>query len=169
MRGPFDTVARFPSKVNKISFSAQQVTKEMQGIEVYCMMVWQVYREGDGPFKALKSLGNDLKSGTPSTANDNLIRIASAIVRNQIANATIDQVLTDRAFMRDAIRKEMGKLVQGWGVWLETVEITDVKIMSGSLFRNLQTEFRETNRKDAEVIKMKADTAINYERKQKEL
>jgi hypothetical protein len=29
MRGPFDTVARFPSKVNKISFSAQQVTKEM--------------------------------------------------------------------------------------------------------------------------------------------
>jgi len=133
------------------------------------MMVWQVYREGDGPFKALKSLGKDLQSGNPYTANDNLIRIASAIVRNQIANATIDQVLTDRAFMRDAIRKEMGKLVQGWGVWLETVEITDVKILSSSLFRNLQTEFRETNRKDAEIIKMEADTAINYERKQKEL
>jgi len=71
--------------------------------------------------------------------------------------------------MRDAIRKEMGKLVQGWGVWLETVEITDVKILSGSLFRNLQTEFRETNHKEAEIIKMEADTAINYERKQKEL
>jgi len=98
-----------------------------------------------------------------------LIRIASAIVRNQIANATIDQVLTDRAFMRDAIRKEMGNLVKGWGVWLETVEITDVKILSGSLFRNLQTEFRETNRKEAEVIKMEADTEINYERRQKDL
>lgn len=90
-------------------------------------------------------------------------------MRNQIANATIEQVLTDRAFMRDAIRNEMGKLVEGWGVWLETVEITDVKILSGSLFRNLQTEFRETNRKEATVTKLEADTAINHERKLKEL
>lgn len=63
----------------------------------------------------------------------------------------------------------MGSMVKGWGVWLETVEITDVKILSGSLFRNLQTEFRETNRKEASVTKLEADTAINYERKLKEL
>jgi hypothetical protein len=31
----------------------------------------------------------------------------------------------------------MQVVVKGWGVWLETVEITDVQVMSGSLFKDL--------------------------------
>jgi hypothetical protein len=45
--------------------------------------------------------------------------------------------------LRKAVRTEIGKVVNGWGVWLETVEITDVKISSGSLFKNMQGTFRE--------------------------
>lgn len=44
--------------------------------------------------------------------------------------------------LRDAIRKEMQEVVRGWGVWLETVEITDVLISSSSLFKDMQTGFR---------------------------
>ena len=39
-------------------------------------------------------------------------------------------MLTNRKLLRDAIRKDMFEVVKGWGVWLETVEITDVKISS---------------------------------------
>lgn len=47
---------------------------------------------------------------------------------------SIDEILKNRARMRDAIKSEMQELLSGWGVWLETCEILDVKIVSASLF-----------------------------------
>ncbi len=62
-------MACFPSKVNKVNFHTEQVTKEMQGIKVSGMLVWSIYREGDGPMKAFKNLGDDLSKENPTTAN----------------------------------------------------------------------------------------------------
>jgi len=87
--------------------------------------------------KAYKNLGSDLASDDPLTANNLLTSMASAIVRNCIANSTIDQIIKNRQQLREAINKEMTEVVQGWGVWLETIEITDVKILSGSLFKDM--------------------------------
>ena len=45
----------------------------------------------------------------------------------QISKSTnITEVIANRETMRNKIREEMQGVVQGWGVWLETVEITDV-------------------------------------------
>jgi len=66
---PGDTVAIFPSKVNKVNFSTQQVTKEMSGLEVSAMICWVVNRQGDGPMKAYVSLGKELEQNEPTTAN----------------------------------------------------------------------------------------------------
>ena len=60
--------------------------------------------------------------------------MAISIVRNQIANLTIDEILKNRKMMRDSIKSEMQELLSGWGIWLETCEIMDVKIISTSLF-----------------------------------
>ncbi len=54
----------------------------------------------------------------------------------------------------------MTKVVKGWGVWLETVEITDVTIMSVSLFKDLQANFRESKKRDAEVYSMKIESEL---------
>jgi len=32
--------------------------------------------------------------------------------------------------------------LKGWGIWLESVEITEVRISSKTLFEELQAEFR---------------------------
>jgi len=48
-------------------------------------------------------------------------------------------------------------------MWLETCEIQDVKISSGSLFRNLQTEFREKSRQEAEKISAETEQTIKQE------
>ena len=63
-------------------------------------------------------------------------------------------MLTNRKLLRDAIRSEMFEVVKGWGVWLETVEITGVTISSQSLFKDMQTNYREAVRKEAELFKM---------------
>lgn len=64
-------------------------------------------------------------------------------------------ILRERDELRSRIRKELGEVVQGWGVWLETVEVTDVKITSGSLFKDLQAPYRENIKQVAEVFRMK--------------
>ena len=155
-----DKVVRFPSKISKVNFSAQQVTKEVQGVEINGALIWSVFREKDGPLKAFRYLGEDLKNEVPVSANAHLVEISNAIVRHRIANSTIDEILRNRDVVRNEIRNEMNKLVNGWGVWLESVEITDVKILSGTLFSNLQTPFREEQRIKAELIRMNTESFI---------
>ena len=53
----------------------------------------------------------------------------------------------------------------GWGVWLETVEITDVKICSSKLFKDLQCKFREDQNYQATIQKNEVDHEIQLERK----
>jgi regulator of protease activity HflC (stomatin/prohibitin superfamily) len=109
----------------------------MCGLEVSAMICWTINKTDDGPMRAYINLGKDLENDTPYTANQLLISMASAIVRNRIANSPMDEILRNRHALRDAIREEMSATTTGWGVWLETVEITDVKILSGTLFSNL--------------------------------
>ena len=152
---PFDQVAHFPARTQKVAFKSEQVTKEMQGIAIEGMLVWSINRVGEGPLNAYKNLGNDLSSDCPHSANEALTSMASAIVRSCIANSTIEEMLTNRKLLRDAIRSEMFEVVKGWGVWLETVEITGVTISSQSLFKDMQTNYRESVRQEAETFKMK--------------
>lgn len=164
-RGIFDQVGIFPSKVNKVNFSTQQVTKEMSGLEVSIMIVWSIYREEDGPMRAFKYLGKDLCKDEPKTANSTLVSMSSAIVRNIIANSTIDSVIKNRSALRDAIRAEIVDVAKGWGVWLETIEITDVKILSSNLFRDMQAKYREQNRKNAKIQTLTNQQEIDDERR----
>ena len=63
--------------------------------------------------------------------------------------------------MRDEIKDEMQEILSGWGIWLETCEIQDVRITSASLFQNLQIEFKEKHRMDAEKISADTQNTIN--------
>ena len=82
---PGDTAITFPGKLREVRFTAEQVTQEMQGVEVTCMMVWSINREGDGPFKCFKSFGEDLKLRS-AMANEKIINVSKSIIRDRIAN-----------------------------------------------------------------------------------
>jgi hypothetical protein len=155
---PFDSIAVFPSKLTKVEVQTQQITKEMQGVQVNSMLEWTVDREGLGPMKAYQNL--DLGSGNFNNANATLRDLVSAIVRHKIANSTLDEVLKDRDGLRESISHDIEKQAKGWGVHLATVEITDVRILSGSLFTNLQTQFREENNKKATIERLEVEDGI---------
>lgn len=63
--------------------------------------------------------------------------MANSIVRHKIANSTIEDILTKREELRQEMKKELNQILNGWGVWLESVEITDVRILSRTLFENM--------------------------------
>ena len=131
---PGDNCITFPSRAQQVNFTANQVTQEMQGVSVTGMLVWSIYRKEDGPFKCYKSFGDDLNRDTPQMANEKIQNLAISIIRDRIANMSIGDVLQNRHKLRDGVREEIQKLITGWGIWLETIEILDVKIASSSLF-----------------------------------
>jgi len=128
-------------------------------------MIWSVHRTEDGPFKCFKSFGNDLQSQNPTIANEKLGAMTTSIIRDRIANMSLDDILKNRTKLRSGIREEIQKVLTGWGIWLETVEIQDVRILSSTLFKNLQTEYREKSRQDAERI----SSSINQKIREEEL
>jgi len=61
------TVAKFPSSVSRVTFSANQTSQEMQGIEITGVVMWSVNRLEDGPYRFYKYAGQDIQA-----ANENL-------------------------------------------------------------------------------------------------
>ena len=47
---PGDRHVTFPSFLRKVSFKAEQVSKEMQGVEITGTIVWAIYNQGDGAY-----------------------------------------------------------------------------------------------------------------------
>lgn len=127
------------------------------------MLIWSVYRDEEGPFRCYKAFGEDLKKKVPAEANHKLENIAISIIRDRIANLSIHDILKNRSKLRNGVKEEMQKILTGWGIWLETCEIQDVKIASQTLFKNLQTEFRESSRREAEKIQAETQKIINEE------
>lgn len=94
--------------------------------------------------------------------------MSEAIVRTAIAGSSTKQLLQEREKLRQQIRSEMFDVVKGWGVWLETVEITDVLIKSQPVFKDMQAEYREKLKRVAEIYRVKVRSEIEDIRAVKE-
>ena len=166
---PFDSVAKFPSSVKEVAFSAEQVTTEMQGVNVSATLAWTIFREGDGPFRAYKTHGSDLSRQKPTVANSKIVTLAQSIVREVIANNTIDDIIKNRDLLINKMREDLAPILKGWGMWLERIDIKDVKICSRRLFEDIQAKFRVEQRKDAEIKQIQSANSLTKERIKRDL
>lgn len=106
-----DSYVKFPSKVEQVSFNANNVTKEMQGVVIQGFAFWSVYRDDDGPFRCYKYMeGGD--------ANRNVQAMCESVLRNLIANSTLEEVLRNRSHLKDSMRNDLKDQFKGWGIWL---------------------------------------------------
>ena len=109
--GISDTVVRFPSKVEKVEFRANNVTKEMSGVIITGFAFWSVFRDEDGPFRCYKYMeGGD--------ANANVQAMCESVLRNLIANSSLAEVLRNRNHLRDNMKNDLKDQFKGWGIWL---------------------------------------------------
>lgn len=77
--------------------------------------------------------------------------------------------MRNRDHLRSNMQKELKDQFKGWGIWLETVEITDVRISSEKLFKDLQAEFRQETRLKAELIELSSNEKMTETRQASEL
>lgn len=124
------------------------------------MVQWSVYRENDGPMKAVRFLGDSLANERPSHAEDLVESMAAAIVRNTVANSGLMEIIQDRNTLRKTIMDGLKPKLADWGIWIESAEITDVKISSSTLFKQLQCEFRDTQYETATKMKVENEHTI---------
>lgn len=153
---PMETSVSFPSVLTKVSFEAMQTTKEMQGVRVIGFAIFNVLRTDDGPFRYYKYVQGAGDEG----ARDNLKSMAESLMRKHVATTALNDVLCDREVLRQSVRDEMLATTKGWGVWLETLEIQEVRICSKALFEDLQAEFRQDTHLRAEQLRLESSKAL---------
>ena len=71
------------------------------------------------------------------------------------------EVLRKRNLIRDNMKRDLENQLAGWGIWLETVELTEVKICSKRLFEDLQADFRQTLSSKAETITLQTNEKLS--------
>lgn len=97
------------------------------------------------------NMGSDLKNQDPVKTTAKIKTLAQAVCRDVIANNKIDDVIKNREILITKIRSELTPMMKKWGLYLERVDIKDVRICSRNLFSDLQAEFKETQKKDATI------------------
>jgi len=162
------SVQKFPSKMQNINFSCDQVTREVQGVGVKGFATWSIFREDDGPYRAYKSFDGFSENGL-QMANDNVRQLVESVLRNIVSRKSLEEVMTQRQQMREDARNQVLEITKGWGIWIETVEITDVRVMSKALFKNMQAEFRSATKLKAEKIEMETSQELSDRRREFEV
>lgn len=79
----------------------------MQGVQVKGMIIWSIFRDDDGPFRCFKNFGEDLCRSVPRVANEKIESIAVSIIRDRIANLTLNDILKNRNKLREGVKEEM--------------------------------------------------------------
>lgn len=172
---PGDTVALVDTSVQRLQFTADQVTRERVGVGVTGLAVFRVVK----PTIAWRMLDLD----QPERHRTILQEMFIGATRRLVANLGIEDCLTRR---KDALAAELmaevAPVVQGsgrvddvtdggWGIALDTIEIQDVKVLSREVFDRMQAPFRaelalQAGRAQAEVEAQRAVHAAEAQRAQ---
>lgn len=138
---PGAQIVKFPSTMQETTFTASQATKQRAGISVTGKAYWSIYRpnaeDQDGPFRAFKSLSG-LSEGNFTAGNEKVQTLAISTIRDAVSKMNIVEVMTSREELKERVKTDITPIFRGWGMWLETVEILDVRVESRTLFDDMQ-------------------------------
>ncbi len=147
---PWDSVAIIPTTINRLQFSADQVTREKVGVEVTGLAVYRIVE----PELTFRMLNFSFAERASEKLAEILREMFIGATRRLVANLTVDDVFTRRKEAIGAeLMSELAPVMEGvghqddstncgWGVVLDTVEIQNVRILSKAVFRDMQARFR---------------------------
>lgn len=147
---PWDSVAVIPTTINRLQFTADQVTREKVGVQVTGLAVYRIVE----PEIAFRMLNFSYAERASQKLGEILREMFVGATRRHIANLTVDDVMTRRKeAIGGELMRELAPVMRGhgqaddatstgWGVVLDTVEVQNVRILSEAVFRDMQAEFR---------------------------
>lgn len=154
---PYDQVVKFPSRSCRVTFDANVASSELQDVRVQGVLIWKV----TDAKKAYNVYSTDLCNEVPNATNDKLAEGLTAVVRDEIAKLTIDEIMKKRDVIREQIRQEFQTTLKGNGIKVQATEITDVYIINTQLFKDMQQKHRDLKRSKAQVYRMQIDEKLS--------
>lgn len=154
---PFiDRYYLIPAAAQSVSFAADQITAENQGVEVAGFAVWKV---GD-PEKASARFDFTDRDTALDVIDGNIKNVVESAIRHQVANMTMEEVLRKRGTIILRLKEELAYIAEQWGLIIETVEIKNVQILSKQLFTQMQARFRDATRLESEMSGLETERQI---------
>lgn len=165
---PGDSVAIVPTTIQKLRFSADQVTSEKVGVEVTGLAVYRIAE----PMIAFRMLNFSFPERAQEKLEEMLVEMFVGAARRLVANLTVEECLVRR---KEGIAQELmreiapvvsgsGRLEddtdKGWGVVIDTIEIQDVRVLSAAVFSNMQARFRQEQEQKAREASLQTERAI---------
>ncbi len=161
---PGDAVAIIPTSVQRLQFTADQVTSEKVGVQVTGLAVYRIV----DPLVAFRMLNFSFPERASEKLQELLREMFVGAARRLVANLSVEECLTRRKegiateLMREIAPVVSGhgrlddKTEAGWGVVIDTIEIQDVRVLSATVFENMQARYRreqERQAREAELAK----------------
>jgi uncharacterized membrane protein YqiK len=168
---PGDAVAIVPTSVQRLQFTADQVTSEKVGVQVTGLAVYRIV----DPLVAFRMLNFSFPERAQQKLADLLREMFVGAVRRLVANLSVEECLSKRKegiateLMREIAPVVSGKgrpedrTDSGWGVVLDTIEIQDVRVLSETVFANMQARFREEQERIAREAVLSKERFIQRE------
>ncbi|MBZ5714196.1 SPFH domain-containing protein [Nannocystis pusilla] len=147
---PWDSVAVIPTTINRLQFTADQVTLEKVGVQITGLAVYRIAE----PELTFRMLNFSYSERAQEKLGEILTEMFVGATRRLVANLRVEDAMTRR---KESIARElMAELVPivegrgrtddttatGWGVVIDTVEIQNVQILSDTVFQDMQARFR---------------------------
>lgn len=168
---PGDSVAIVPTSIQRLQFTADQVTNEKVGVQVTGLAV---YRIAD-PLVAFRMLNFSFPERAQEKLAELLREMFVGAARRLVANLSVEECLTRR---KEGIAAELvreiapvlsgrGRLEDttdaGWGVLLDTIEIQDVRVLSSTVFENMQARYRREQERQAREAELAKERFVHRE------
>ena len=147
---PWHSVAIVPTTLQRLEFTADQITRERVGVSVTGIAVYRIAE----PLLAFRVLNFTFPEAASEKLAETLREMFVGAARRLIANLSLDECLTRRketiaGYLLDEIAPVIGgegspddTTTKGWGVVIDTIEIQQVRIQSQQVFAHLQAPYR---------------------------
>ncbi len=168
---PGDAVAIVPTSVQRLRFTADQVTSEKVGVQVTGLAVYRIV----DPLVAFRMLNFSFPERAQQKLAELLGEMFVGAVRRLVANLTVEECLTRRKEgLAEELMREIAPVVSGrgrledrtdtgWGVVLDTIEIQDVRVLSDVVFANMQARYRQEQERMAREAELAKERFIRRE------
>lgn len=155
----FNKFIHVPAYVQRLKFMTDNANVDYQGIEIKGYASWRI--DPSNPEKSLSTLDFFNELDPMAKTNEELKTICIEAVRHVIANMTIDDALKKKDDIAESLFIQLKTIEDKWGIVFDSVGIEQVRIMSSTLFQDLQSEFRSKLRLNAEISNIETNREIS--------